>query len=276
MRRSRAAAILLAGPLAAPARAEALRVCADPNNLPFSNEAREGFENRIAAVVAEALGRELAFTWWAQRRGFVRNTLAAGLCDVAIGVPAGYDPVATTRPYYRSTYVLVSRSRDKLDAASLDDPRLDSLRIGVQLVGDDGANTPPAHALAALGLGGNLRGYMVTGDYGTPAPGAAIVDAVAAGEVDVAAVWGPQAGYFAARAAEPLTVMPIAGGGRSGPFRFQFDIAMGVRRGDRDLRDRLDHVLVQRRADIEAILEDYHVPLLPLPPAGTAAGARPD
>jgi mxaJ protein len=174
-----------------------LRVCADPNNLPFSNAREQGFENRIMRLIAAELGAEVKYTWRAQRRGFIRNGLNAGLCDVVAGVPADYEPTLTTRPYYRSSYVMVSRP--DLHLASLDDPALRELRIGVQMIGDDFANTPPAHALSQRGIVGNVVGFMVYGDYAEANPSAAIVRAVAANDLDLALVWGPLAGYLAAR-----------------------------------------------------------------------------
>src|SRR5690606_5361260 len=123
------------------------RVCADPNNLPFSNAAEQGFENALAELLAAELGATVEYTWWAQRRGFIRNTLNAGDCDVVMGVPAGYELVATTQPYYRSTYVFVYRREPGLELRTIDDPRLRELAIGVHLIGDDGGNTPPVHAL---------------------------------------------------------------------------------------------------------------------------------
>src|SRR4051812_30877951 len=140
-----------------------LRVCADPNNLPFSNQAREGFENALASLLAKDRGARLEYTWWAQRRGFLRSTLNAGACDVVMGVPPGLDGVRTTAPYYRSTYVFTTRRDRQLHLASLDDPRLRRLRIGVQMIGDDFANSPPAHALSARGLVANVVGYSVYG-----------------------------------------------------------------------------------------------------------------
>jgi mxaJ protein len=152
-----ASTVAAAGCPSRPAR-PSLRVCADPNNLPFSNRAGAGFENRIAELLASDRHATLEYTWWAQRRGFVRNTLAAGACDVLIGVPSGFDPVATTRPYYRSSYVFVSKRDRTRDLHSFDDPRLPALRIGVQMIGDDFANTPPAHALARRGMTRNVVG----------------------------------------------------------------------------------------------------------------------
>lgn len=134
---------------AAAASDRELRVCADPNNLPFSNSAEAGFENRLAAMVAEHFGLQVSYTWWAQRRGFIRNTLKAGKCDVVMGVPSGYDLVETTKPYYRSSYVFVTRQDQHLDLSSLLDPRLHHLAIGVHLIGDDGNNPPPPRKRSA-------------------------------------------------------------------------------------------------------------------------------
>ena len=238
----------------------ALRVCADPNNLPFSNDKGEGFENAIADLVARELGEPVEYTWWAQRRGFVRNTLKARTCDVTIGAPASMELVLPTRPYYRSTYVFVSRRDRHLGIRTFDDPRLRSLKVGVQLIGDDYANAPPVEALLRRGAKRNLVGFTVYGDYRTPNPPARIVDAVARGTVDVAVVWGPLAGYFARRASVPLDVVPVQPQVDRPFLPFVFDIAMGVRRGDTALRARLDSVIVRRRASIDSILRAYDVP----------------
>jgi mxaJ protein len=260
----RALALLAAVGAAACARAEAtpareLKVCADPNNLPFSNAKGEGFENRIAELVARELGARVRYTWWAQRRGFFRSTLKAGTCDVVIGMPATLEMAAATRPYYRSTYVFLTRRDRGLNLRSFDDPRLKTLRIGVQIVGDDGFNTPPVHALTRRGVIGNLRGYTVYGDYSRPNPPAAIVDAVADGEVDVAIVWGPLAGWFAKQAKVPLSIVPVRPQIDPPFLPFVYDISMGTRRGD-TLTTRLNDIIVRRRAEIERILDDYGVP----------------
>ena len=259
----RTPAFLLAFAAATAGAQTPLRVCADPNNLPFSNEAGEGFENRIAELLARELGRTVEYTWWAQRRGFIRNTLNAGLCDVVIGVPAGYDLTLTTRPYYRSTYAFVWRAERPLGIRSFDDPRLRSIRVGVPVVGDDYAATPPATALARRGIVENVVGYSVYGDYREPNPPARLVDAVARGDIDVAIAWGPLAGYFARESRVPLEVTPLSPDIEPGA-RMAFGIAMGVRRADRALRDSLDAILVRRHAEIEAILERYGVPRLPI------------
>lgn len=252
----RLAAVLLL--FACAANGAELRVCSDPNNLPFSNERREGFENRIAELVARDLGMKLSYYWFAQRRGFVRNTLNANKCDVIIGVPSSFDLALVTRPYYRSTYVFVTRPG--LHIESLDDPRLRKLRVGVQMIGDDYASSPPAHALANRGITRNVVGYSVYGDYSKPSPARRIVDAVAKGEVDVSAVWGPQAGYFIRRSSVPLTVTPVSPQIDLPFLPFVFDISMAVRRGDTKLKERLDAVIEKRRDAIDKILREYGVP----------------
>jgi mxaJ protein len=243
-----------------------LRVCADPNNLPFSNARGEGFENRLAQLVAHDLGARVQYTWWAQRRGYLRNTLRAGSCDVVMGVPTGLDLVMVTRPYYRSIYAFVTR-RSGPRITSLDDPRLHSLRVGVQLVGDDFANSPPAHALTKRGIVKNVRGYMISGDYREPDPPSRIVRAVEKGEVDVAIAWGPLAGYFARRSPVPLRVTPVSPEVDLPYLPFAFDIAMGVRRGDTTLRNSLDGVIRRRQHDIDRLLADYGVPRADTPAA---------
>jgi mxaJ protein len=266
MARLLVASLLFAASATAAAPPAELRVCADPNALPQSNERREGFENAIVELIAAELGRTVRYTWWPQRRGFVRHTLRARACDVVAGVPAGYALTLTTAPYYRSTYVFVQRADASAPVRSLDDPALRRLRVGVQLVGDDGVNTPPAHALTARGIVDNVRGYTVYGDYREPSPAAAVVHAVATGEVDLALVWGPLAGYFAARAPVPLALAPLAPAPEP-PLAFTFDIAMGVRKDDGNLRDELDAALARRRDDIGRILDAYGVPRAPAPPA---------
>src|SRR4051812_46291930 len=262
MRSLASAAFLVAMTASATAEPEALRVCADPNNLPFSNRAGEGFENKLAEMVAQRLGKAVVYAWWAQRRGFIRHTLNAGDCDLVMGVPAQYDLVETTQPYYRSTYVFVSQTARHLQLDAIDAPQLRKLSIGVHLVGDDGNNTPPAHALGQQGIIDNVRGFMIYGDYRQPDPPARLIEAVEHGEIDVAAAWGPLAGYAASKSAVPLTVTPITAGERFAPQRFQFDIAMGVRKGDHALRDRLNDFIAQRGAEIAALLQSYGVPLV--------------
>lgn len=250
---------------AAAEEGKAFRVCADPNDLPFSNQAKDGFENKLANMVADELHEPVTYTWHAQRRGFIRETLKARACDVVMGVPKGYDLVETTLPYYRSSYVFVSRADRKLDIQSIKDARLRSLKIAVQLIGDDGANTPPAHALAQQGIIDNVKGFPVYGDYGKPNPASNIVTAVERGDVDIAAVWGPLAGYFAKESPTALAVRPITDTASFAPLIFQFDMAMGVRKGDDALRATLDRIITEKRPQITALLESYGIPLVQMP-----------
>jgi mxaJ protein len=247
-----------------------IRITADPNNLPFSNERREGFENKIADLLARELDANLEYSWRAQRRGFFRETLKENRCDLVLGVPAHFDMALTTAPYYRSTYVFVSRLDKHLAVRSLDDPVLRQLKIGVQMIGNDGRNTPPAHALAARGIIDNVVGYTVYGDYTQANPPARIIDAVANGDVDVAIVWGPLAGYFAKTSAVPLEIKPVEPAADP-HLPFTFSIAMGVRKNDKPLRDEIDAVLARKHDEIEAILDDYKVPRVPEPPKQVAA-----
>lgn len=241
--------------------ARELRVCADPNNLPFSNKAGEGFENRIAEVVAKDLGASVTYTWWAQRRGFLRNTLNAGLCDVVPGLPVGTELTRSTAPLYRSGYAFVQR-KDARPISSFDDPRLRQMTIGVQMVGDDGYNTPPAHALSRRGIVANVRGYALYGDYSKPHPPSVIVDAVAKGEVDTAVVWGPLAGYFAAVESSPLQVTLVRPPFDGARLPFAFDIAFAVRRDDDNgaFAQEIGGAIRRHRAEIDAVLAQYRVP----------------
>lgn len=256
------AALGLGGCANAPAEetARTLRVCADPNNLPFSNEAGEGFENRIAELVAREMGAKVEYTWWAQRRGFVRMTLRADSCDVVMGVPSSYELVLPTRPYYRSTYVFAYREDAPFEIDSFDDPDLRRLRIGVHLVGDDYANTPPAHALGARGMIDNIVGYSIYGNYAEPNPPARIIDALAAGEIDVAVVWGPFAGFFARRQPVELKIIPVSPQIDLPFLPFVFDMSMGVERGDTVMKEELERILDENQDEVRAILDEYGIP----------------
>jgi quinoprotein dehydrogenase-associated probable ABC transporter substrate-binding protein len=241
-----------------------LRVAADPENMPFSNRNLEGFENRIANVLAAELGTSTKYVWWGQRRGFIRNTLKAtlddGRCEVVIGIPKGYDLVSWTRPYYRSTYVFVYRAESDFDLRSLDDPILKDLKIGVHLIGNDYTNPPPVHELGRRGIVENVSGFDTFYSEGNT-PGR-IIDAVANGEVDVAIVWGPIAGYYAKRQSTPMKLVPVPFGEDDLPFAF--DISVGVRHGEKELKSRLEKALEVRKSEILQILEEYGVPLLPI------------
>jgi mxaJ protein len=239
---------------------QTLTVCADPNDLPFSNRAGQGFENKIATLLAKDMDARIQYVWWAQRRGYLRSTLDEARCDLWPGVASGIDLVTTTRPYYRSTYVFVTQRDRHLQGLSLDDPRLRSLSIGVQMIGNNASNTPPAHALARRGITDNVRGYMLYGDYNQPNPAAAIVDAVVRGHIDVALVWGPLAGYFASRSGVPLRLEAVSPDVDDPRLPMAFSISVGVRRGNDGLRDTVDQILERERPRIDALLHAYHVP----------------
>jgi len=248
--------VLAAGPIAQ----SPLRVCGDPNNMPFSNERGDGFENRIARLVARDLHRPLEYFWLPQRRGFIRNSLNARRCDVVMGVPAEYGQLQPTKRYYQSAYVFVSRRDRHLDIDSFDAPGLARLTVGIQISGDDYNNPPAAQELASRHLVQNVRGFTIYGDYSRPDPQREIVDAVADGRVDLAVVWGPLAGYYAQFASRPLDIRPVAAVANSSS-RFTFDIAMGVRREDTALKAALDDVIARRGDVIRHILRTYGVPL---------------
>jgi mxaJ protein len=247
-----------------------LRVCADPDNLPFSNQRGEGFENRLAELFARDLHTSVAYTWRAQRRGFVRKSFAGAACDVIIGVPAQLTQLLRTAPYYRSTYVFVARRDRHLSVRSFDDPRLRTLRVGVQVIGDDGADTPPAIALARRGMITNVRSFVVPDDRGANGIEPRIIEAVARREIDVAVAWGPFAGYWAHRSRVSLALDPVLAPADLAFLPFTFDIALGVRPGDANLRARLDSALSRRHRDIERILDAYGVPHAP-PSGGSPA-----
>jgi len=238
---------------------QVLRVAADPNNLPFSNQRKEGFENKIAELLARELNCKLEYHWRAQRRGFFRETLKNGDVDFVVGVPAHFDMALTTAPIYRSSFVFVARADRQLHVNSLDDARLRKLKIGVQLIGNDGVDTPPAHAIAARGLVQNVRGYTLYGDYARENPPAQIMDAVVKGDVDVAIVWGPLAGFNAKRSRVPLEMMPVQPQ-EDHALRFAFDIAIGVQKQNRALKEKIDNVLAAHHEEIERILNAYNIP----------------
>jgi mxaJ protein len=238
-----------------------LTVAADPNDLPFSNDKREGFENKLAQLVADELGLKLEYVWRASRRGFIRETLKEGPADLVLGVPTSLDMTLNTVPYYRSAYVFVSRKDLAPAISSFDDPRLRSLKIGVPLTGD--ANPPPTLALARYNLISNLTGFSIWADYAQANPTANILRALAAGEIDVAIAWGPLAGYFADRESAPLAVSAIAGDPVPG-VPFAFNISMGVSRANKVLKARLDQVIRHQQADIDKVLDEYHVPRFPI------------
>jgi quinoprotein dehydrogenase-associated probable ABC transporter substrate-binding protein len=233
-----------------------LRVCADPNNLPFSNQAGEGFENKIAELIAKKLGKELAYTYYPGATGFVRNTLNAHLCDVILGIPQGNDLVQPTNPYYRTSYAAVIRAGSNLEGLkTLADPRLKEKKHRIGLV----ANTPPGNILAMNGLLGSLKSYPLMVDTRFDSSSAAMIKDLQNKNIDIALLWGPIAGYYAKKSSERLTVTPLAD--ESGA-RMNFRIALGVRHSDQNWKRELNQLISQNKGEIEKILIDAGVPLL--------------
>ena len=253
-------ALALARPFTTATSERRLVVCADPNNLPFSNQAGQGFENKLVELLARNMQAQVEYVWWAQYRGDVRSMLGESQCDVWPGVATGVRTVATTRPYYRASHVFVTRADRPFAGLTLDDKRLKSLSIGVQLIDNDAMNTPPAHAIARRGVARNVHAYTLYGNYDWPNPAVRIVDAVANRNVDVAMVWGPLAGYFAHQSAVPLRLEPVIRQRDGAAWPMAYDIAMGVRMDNVDLRDQIDKILEQDKPEIDALLDAYHVP----------------
>jgi quinoprotein dehydrogenase-associated probable ABC transporter substrate-binding protein len=246
------------------AKAGVIRVCADPDNMPLSNQKGEGFEQKIAELVAKEWNAKIEYAWWPVRRGFFSRALNGRYCDIAIQAPSAFDMAGVTKPYFRSGYVFVTRKDSGLDIKSLADPRLKKLKIGVNLLNSDAENTPPAMALSRYGVVGNLVGYSTF--YTDTERPEDIINDVAKKKIDVAIVWGPIAGYFATRSTVPLVVLPLAERDSLSPeFLFRFNIGMGVRRRDRALRDSLQGVLDRKAPEIQAILKEYGVPMFPIP-----------
>jgi mxaJ protein len=260
--------LLLVCSLAAPVsgeQGEPIRVCADPDNLPYSNQELQGFENKIAELVAQELGTTVSYYWWPHQMGLIRKTLQANQCDVLIAIPKGYDLVLWTKPYYRSTYLLAYRKDRNLGVRSLDDPALKTMRIGVHV------NSPPAEVLAERGLAANLVSYRLFFDARDLDPAARPqrpLEDVLSGALDVAIAWGPLVGYFARNHPSPaLETVPLEDVPSAA---MSFEFSMGVGKGNRELKARLEDVIDKRAADIKRIFEDFGVPLLPLKPPKSA------
>jgi len=255
---------------AAYAAAATLRVCADPNNMPFSNRAEQGFENQLANLIAKDLGMTVQYYWFPQRSSFFKKTLNAGHCDIVMGLPEGMDDAATSVPYYRSSYVFVSRRDRRLNIKSMDDPRLHHLRIGVHTTGDGDGSLPPVNALISRGIVRNLVDFNIYGRLDEKNPPADLIRAVENNKVDIAIAWGPMAGYFAKHSSVPLQVTPVDVVSPDPKIPFTFAISMGVRRGDSQLLQRLNSEIQQHRPRIHRLLESYGVPLLAAPPSAAA------
>ena len=236
---------------------DVLRVCGDPGNMPFSERKEDGFENKIAAIIADELKVKLRYYWLTQGPGFVRNTLGTGLCDLIIGQAFGSDLVQTTNPYYRSSYTLVTRAGELDGITALDDPRLKGKAIGVI------AGTPPVNRMGDLGLVSTMKAYapyQLDPSRKFQTVGAEIIGALAAKEIDAAVLWGPAAGWLAKQSGTPMTVVPLLKEPPRPPMAYR--IAMGVRLGENDWKRSLNTVLRKRKSDIDKVLREYDVPLL--------------
>lgn len=230
------------------------RACADPRNLPFSDEQGDGFENKLAALLAGKLNEPVSFTYFPQVIGFVRNTLNADRCDVVMGVAQGDDLMQTTNPYYHTAYALVFKPNDGLDGVqSLEDPRLKDKRIGIV------AGTPPATIMVRDGLMAKAKPYALTVDTRYDSPTKAMIDDLVAGQIDAGVLWGPIAGYYARQGGNKLTVVPLL---HEHGVPMDFRISLGVRHSDQDWKRTLNRLIADNQDAINKLLEDYGVPLL--------------
>jgi mxaJ protein len=237
--------------------AQPLRICADPDNLPFSNQLGQGIDNQIAVMVSHDLGRRPVFIWTRSRRGFLREQFNRDRCDILMGVPQRLKGVATTEPYYTSSYVFVTRRREHLEIASFTDPRLNGRRIGLQILEEN--LSPPSIPLIRSGHASQLVGFE---SFGSEAD--SIVRAVASGRVGVAVVWGPTAGYFTATEHLPLELSPVTPARDPSGIPFQYSIAIGVHKNDIALRDALNRSITRLQPQIATVLRNAHVPALPV------------
>ena len=236
------------------AERKVLKVCADPNNLPFSDEKKEGFENKIAELLGTAHGLKVEYTWFPQTIGFVRNTLRAYRCDLVIGTVAGDESMQTTNPYYFTTYVMLYRSDKGLSLKGLQDPQLARLRLGVV------SATPPSDLLVRHALMANAKPYPLSVDTRVESPTHQMVKDLMAGSIDVGLLWGPIAGYYRQHDKLPLTLVPLAD--EPGAARMKYHIAMGVRPNEPEWRRRVNAMIVEQQPQLTAILREYGVPLL--------------
>ena len=233
----------------------ALRVCADPANLPFSNERRQGFENKVADLIGKKLDLPVVYTWFPQATGFVRRTLRDRKCDIIMGFSQGHELVQNTNHYYRSTYVMVFKTRGKLEGIeNLDDPRLRDVRIGVV------AGTPPATVLAINQLLGRIKPYPLLVDRRHDSPAERMIADIEKGEIDIGLMWGPIGGYYAGKAKTKLSVQPMTKEIK-GP-RMAYRITFGIRKGEPDWKHKLNDLIAANQSEINAILLEFGVPLL--------------
>ena len=231
-----------------------LRICGEPNNLPFSDEKKEGFENKIAELIGAELGLKVDYVWFPRVTGFVRNTLRARLCDLVMGTVAGDDTMQTTNPYYFTTHVMLYRSDKGLGFEDPSDPRLPGLRLGVV------AGTPPADLLVRYDLMSHAKPYALMVDTRFESPTHEMVQDIVDGAIDVGFLWGPIAGYYRKRDTLPLTLVALKS--EPGGTRMAYHIAMGVRANEPEWRRRINAAILNRQTEITAVLREYGIPLL--------------
>jgi quinoprotein dehydrogenase-associated probable ABC transporter substrate-binding protein len=231
------------------------RACEDPRNMPFSNEKGEGFENKLAEMFAAKLGKKLSYTYFPQATGFVRMTLASFKCDVIMGFPQGDDQAQLTIPYYRTTYALITKRGSGLeDVTTIGDPKLKDKRIGVV------ARTPPSTVMAMNGLLGKAKSYPLFVDTRADSSAQAMIDDLMRGDIDCGILWGPMAGYYAARTDPPLAMVPLVKEAATVPMMFR--IGMAVRPSDQEWKRTLNKLIQDNQAEINKLLISYNIPIL--------------
>ena len=234
---------------------DVFRACGDPRNLPFSNDKGEGFENKLAELFAAKLGKKLSYAYYPQATGFVRMTLGSFRCDVIMGFPQGDDQAQLTIPYYRTTYALITKQGSGLeDVATISDPRLKDKRIGIV------ARTPPSTVMAMNGLLARAKSYPLFIDTRADSSAQAMLDDLARGDIDCGILWGPMAGYYAARANPPLVVVPLVKETMGAPMTFR--IGMAVRPSDQEWKRTLNRLIKENQAEINKLLISYNIPIL--------------
>lgn len=263
-------AVMVSAAAAESGSVDVLRICADPDNMPYSNSRLEGFDNRIAALIAHELGARVEYSWASLRRGFLRVTLDAGHCDVVMGTPAALPGLALTPPYYKTSYAFVYPSASGHAIEGFDDPVLRESRIGLHSINIAGSNPPPARALSARGLQGNMVGYPLWGRTGESQTQGQVVEAVASGEIDVAVVWGPIGGYFARQHPGVLAIQPLLADTTHPELTFVHALYIGVRDTDSRLLRAINGVLDRKHQEIRTILANHGVPLVAMATAAAA------
>lgn len=236
-----------------------MRVCADPDRMPYSNQQKQGFDNKIAEILAKELNAKLTYVWWGQGRTMIDMQLREGKCDVVLGASEGYFNVLSSLAYYQSSFVFVYRANSPYKIASMDDEILKTLRIGIETPG-----VPPFESLVNRGLSAKAQ-IIDPISFGQTPVTSPLVEAVAKNQIDVAILWGPVAAYYSKKQPVKLTVVPVTPEFEPPALSMVYSITLGVRAGDEVFRDRLNIALAKRWDQIQAVLKDFAVPQIPLP-----------